>query len=98
MLRQSVSKLPVSLIRSTFSRSFASGKSPCGLCPEEEEQKQQNSQNNCDEKESQKEASEKICNEHAKMVPEFENLKNLKKFELKSNCNSFHWATEGHER
>lgn len=98
MLRQSVSKLPVNLIRSTFTRSFA--KQPCSLCPEEEEQQRQmkNSQDCTEDHQKQQKKDEQMCKEHAEMIPDFASLKNLKKFELKSNCNSFHWSSEGHSR
>jgi hypothetical protein len=87
MLRQSASKLPFALVRSTFSRSFVSAKSPF------EEQQKQNSSKGCEEENKKTE----MCMEHAEMIPDADQLKNLKRFELKSSCNNFHWASEGHE-
>lgn len=66
---------------------------PCSVCPDEIEQTRQSG---CDEKTKQHE--EPLCIHHSDLVPEFDNLKNLKSFELKSSCNKFHWISEGHDR
>lgn len=109
MLRQSVSKLPFSFVRSSFIRSFASkkkNKTPCSLCPDEEEKAKQQAEAVIEpmfnyEDFGEKKTSttkEEICKEHGEMIPDIGELKNLKSFELKSNCNSFHWLSEGHDR
>lgn len=97
MMRQAVSKLRLnSLSRglmSTATRRFADKRSPCGLCPDEAEQKRQNIA-----AEKTKKQEEPLCKQHGEMVPEFDQLKNLKSFELKSDCNKFHWISEGHDQ
>jgi hypothetical protein len=63
------------------------------LCPDEAEQKRQRKSD-----EKTKKQEDPMCKHHGDMVPEFENLKNLKTFELKSDCNKFHWISEGHDQ
>lgn len=65
-------------------------KNPCSLCPDENEQRQQEKRSNLKE-------DEPMCKHHGDMVPEAKDLKNLKNFELMSNCNKFHWKSEGQD-
>lgn len=81
-------------MRSTFMRGFADKKKPCRLCPDEAEQ---NRQKIASEKTKLKQEDDPLCKHHAEMLPEFDELRKLKKFELKSDCNKFHWISEGHD-
>jgi len=94
MLRQSVSKLNSSIARMALSRSYNT-KPPCGLCPEDPEPKKEKD-DDCDEKSDSK--NNQMCKEHCEMMPDAKDLINMKSFELKSNCKSFHWCSEGHDR
>lgn len=95
MLRQSVTKLHNSIARLAVITNYSSSsKPPCSLCPEDEDSK-----DNEDECGEQKDTNKsKMCKEHQEMVPKAEDLANMKSFELKSKCKSFHWCSEGHDR
>lgn len=92
MMRKSISKFNLSSIRRTIVRGFADKKkSPCSLCPEEAEKNRQNIT-----VETTKKDDDPLCKHHGDLVPDFNDLKNVKKFELKSDCNKFHWTSQGH--
>jgi hypothetical protein len=56
------------------------------------ERKKLNGQSNTTQKDSK---AEPMCKHHSELVPDFDSLKDLKSFELKSDCNKFHWKSEG---
>lgn len=91
MMRQTLSKFNLPSIRLSITRGFADKKKPCSLCPDEADKNLQRSAS-----EKTKKEEEPLCKHHAEMLPEFDELKNMKKFELKSDCNKFHWISEGH--
>jgi hypothetical protein len=94
MLRQSVTKCN-SIARKALSRNYTT-KPPCGLCPEDQDTKNEKT-DDCDEK-STDTTKNQMCKEHCEMMPDAKDLINMKSFELKSNCKSFHWCSEGHDR
>lgn len=97
MLRQSASKLNSSIARMALLRSYNT-KPPCGLCPEDQDSKNEKSSNDdCDQKKDDTKNNQ-MCKEHCEMMPDAKDLINMKSFELKSNCKSFHWCSEGHDR
>ncbi|CAG9809178.1 unnamed protein product [Chironomus riparius] len=94
MLRQSVNKCN-SIARLALSRTYNT-KPPCGLCPEDKDTKNEKAED-YDEK-STDTNNNQMCKEHCEMMPDAKDLVNMKSFELKSNCKSFHWCSEGHDR
>lgn len=94
MLRQSVTKLNSSIVRMALSRTYTN-KPPCSLCPEDQDSKNEKD-DNCDDKTDDK--KNQMCKDHCQMMPDAKDLINMKSFELKSNCKSFHWCSEGHDR
>lgn len=94
MFRQSVTKCN-SIARKALARNYTT-KPPCGLCPEDQDSKNEKA-DDCDEK-STNTKNNQMCKEHCEMMPDAKDLINMKSFELKSNCKSFHWCSEGHDR
>ena len=93
MLRQSASKLNPLLTRGStiVTRKFADKKkTPCSLCPDEAEKYHQILASD-----NTKNKKELMCN-HQDVMPQFDELKKMKNFELKSDCKKFRWLSEGH--
>lgn len=95
ILRQSLSKISLPSIQSSLMRSYCSSplKPPCGICPEELNIRDDDSTRDT---EGYGESKEMPCKQHKELVPNFCDMKKLKEYELKSNCTTFHWSSEGH--
>lgn len=63
------------------------------MCPEELNIRQDE---DYEDYESDEEKKETPCKDHATIAPNFNDMKNFKGFELKSNCTSFKVSAEGH--
>lgn len=97
-MRKTAAQLNLLLVRGALhcnARGLTEKKRPCGLCPDEEEKSRQKALSEKTKTESKLKEHDPLCKHHVALVPDFGNLKDLQKFELKSECSTFHMSSAG---